>query len=582
MAPAVIILLGISTIATGVFPTISAYYIGKVIDGIPQLIDAGVTSIDQLINQTDFVWVVVTYAIIRSLSYFNKTLFWYLDNRIRKYHLVLFEVKLERTISDIDLQHFENPKMMDNIRKATDNTWKMYQFFSDSMSLVRDGVSTILSAYIVFKLSPLLGAFITVFSLPGILITIKYINLIWAFINGTFENRRKGWWLSNRLRRPNHREESTVTKSNEYVHKITADIWKTLGLEEVGIIRKRFYLDLIDNIMVVIQYAVTPIYLILQVLQNEISIGQFTFYFQKVYDFNNDLFNSISRASQIWDTASYIQFVRNVTEIKPAIVSGKKTIDTSKPPKIEFQNVWFKYPSSKKYVLKNINLTVELGNEIALVGENGAGKTTMIKLLLRFYDPTKGRILVNNIPIQKISLENYYRVFGALFQEFEKFEELTVEQNIVIGDSNKKTNLKKVKEAARLADAEEFITKLDKQYKQILNKQFTGGTKLSTGQWQKIALARMFYRDAPVLILDEPTASIDANAEYRIFKRIFETFKDKTLIIISHRFSTVRNAQKIYVLHEGEIVEEGSHTELMKKKGRYHKAFQLQAKGYTS
>ncbi len=242
--------------------------------------------------------------------------------------------------------------------------------------------------------------------------------------------------------------------------------------------------------------------------------------------------------------------------------------------------ILFKYPGSKNYVLKNINLTIKSGDEIALVGENGAGKTTLIKLILRIYDCQKGKILINDIPIEKLNLEEYHKLIGALFQEFDKFGELNVKQNIIAGNHTIPVDESNISNAVKLADAKEFIDKFPKKYYQVLNKAFTDGVNLSTGQWQKIALARMFYRNAPVLILDEPTASIDANAEYRIFKRIFETFKGKTLIIISHRFSTVRNAQKIYVIHEGEIVEDGSHDELIKKNGRYKKAFDLQAKGY--
>lgn len=580
MSPQTIFLLTVSTLAIGILPTASAFYMAQIIDQLINVSNLNIVSISDLLFEKVLITPIIIYAFIRSVNYLNNTLNWYLESKIKKYYMIKFEVSLERKISDLDLQHFEDPKIMNGIRKATDNTYKMYNFFYDSIDLIRYIVSIGISSYIVFRLSTILGLFIMISSIPGILIMLDFINRTWNFINSTFEKRRKSWWLSNRLKRPENREESTITKSNIYVHSLVQKYWDSLGLGELKILKRRFLMDIVDNSIMLIQNIITPVYLFFQTIRGIITVGQFTFFFGKINDFNNDLFNIISRISNLWDSGSYIQFIRDVFEIKPAIESGKKSIKTDKPPEIQFKNVWFKYPNNKNYTLKDINLTIRSSDEIAIVGENGAGKTTLIKLLLRFYDPTKGEILIDGKPLKEVDLNFYHRAIGALFQEFEKFAELNVIQNIKIGNIASGSGLKEVKEAAKMADSDTFINKLEKKYEQILDKSFSEGTKLSTGQWQKIALARMFYRNAPVLILDEPTASIDANAEYRIFKRIFETFKGKTLIIISHRFSTVRNAQKIYVIHEGEIVEEGSHDELIKKNGRYKKAFDLQAKGY--
>lgn len=259
---------------------------------------------------------------------------------------------------------------------------------------------------------------------------------------------------------------------------------------------------------------------------------------------------------------------------------GKEKLRPKTAPVIEFKNVWFKYPSTKNFVLKKINFKIDTNEEIALVGTNGAGKTTLIKLLLRFYDPTKGKILINGKDIKEYDLNSYYKLIGVLLQEYSFYNELDVKSNICIGKPNKAGNTKKIIKAAKNAKAHEFIMELDNKYKQILAKQFTGGTKISKGQKQKIALGRMFYRNAPILILDEPTSSIDAMAEQKIFDKIYDFTDDKTVIIISHRFSTVRKAQRIYVLENGEITEEGSHSELLKLDGAYAESFKTQAKGY--
>jgi ABC-type multidrug transport system fused ATPase/permease subunit len=582
LSPKTIILLTISTILMGVFPTLGQLYIAKIIDNIVNIASSGITTFQDIFAQNKLIAPIILYTLLQSISYFNNRLNWYLEDQIQHYYLVIFELSLEKRISDLDLQHFENPKVMDSIRKASDNVTRMYQFFYDSLDLIKNFVSVIISSYIVFRLSFSLGIFISILSIPGIIIMIQFINEIWNFLNSVYEKRRKSWWLSNKLKRPEHREESTITNSNIYIYGKVRDLWNFLGLTELKIRKKTFLKNLTDNFLFFIKKFISISYLILQTAKGYISVGQFTFYYQKISSFTDELRHSISMISNLWDHASYIQFIRDLFEIKPAITSGSKSIKTDTPPEIQFKNVWFKYPTTKKWVLKNINITIKSGDEIAIVGENGAGKTTLIKLLLRFYDPTKGEILINGIPLKDIDLNFYYRAIGALFQEYERIEELNVEENIKLGNINSTEGVKAVKRAAILADAEDFIEKLDKKYKNILHTSFTGGTKLSTGQWQKIALARMFYRDAPILILDEPTSSIDSNAEYRIFKRIFQTSKDKTLIIISHRFSTVRNAQKVYVLHEGKIVGQGTHKQLMaKKNGRYKKVFDLQAKGYT-
>jgi ATP-binding cassette subfamily B protein len=241
--------------------------------------------------------------------------------------------------------------------------------------------------------------------------------------------------------------------------------------------------------------------------------------------------------------------------------------------------VSFKYPGTDRFILKNFNLTIKSGEKIALVGENGAGKTTIIKLLLRFHDVTDGEVLINRVNIKDVSLEEWHKSVGALFQDFIKYQ-FTFKENVYFGDLSKPKKVKFLKEAITQSGADKFIGNLPEGRSQILGKMFEGGIDLSGGQWQKLALARAFYRNAPLLILDEPTSAIDAKAEYEIFQRVQNLQKDKTVIIISHRFSTVRSADRILVLEGGKIIEEGNHKELMDKKGLYEELFTLQAQGY--
>jgi ATP-binding cassette subfamily B protein len=268
--------------------------------------------------------------------------------------------------------------------------------------------------------------------------------------------------------------------------------------------------------------------------------------------------------------------VLNLPKIIPEPENPVKIPKTPYPPEVEFRNVSFLYPGSKNKVLDNVSFKIESGQNVALVGKNGAGKTTIVKLICRFYDVTSGEILINGINIKNVNLHDWYSYLGTLFQEFIKYD-FTVKENITQGSLH---NEERVKSAAIKSGADKFILDLPKKYDQILGKQFEGGIELSSGQWQKIAIARAFYQSSPILILDEPTSAIDAETEFKIFKNLDKEYRDKSLLLISHRFSSVRNADKILVIQKGKIVEEGNHEDLVNKNGKYAKMFGRQAIGY--
>jgi ATP-binding cassette, subfamily B, bacterial len=262
------------------------------------------------------------------------------------------------------------------------------------------------------------------------------------------------------------------------------------------------------------------------------------------------------------------------------VAAPKRLPKEAPPPRIEFEHVSFSYPGNKRQVLKDVSLVLEPGEDLAIVGANGAGKTTLVKLLLRLYDPSKGRILINGQDLRELDLMTWYRQIGALFQDFNRYDALSVKDNIVMGRVDAPARKERLEKAAHEAGTDRFIKGYVAGYEQILNRSYKNGIEPSGGQWQRIALARAFYRQAQVLILDEPTSAIDAKGEFEVFRKIAATQKRKTTIIISHRFSTVRNANKIVVLEHGTITESGSHQELVALRGRYHELFELQAAGY--
>ncbi len=244
-----------------------------------------------------------------------------------------------------------------------------------------------------------------------------------------------------------------------------------------------------------------------------------------------------------------------------------------------FENVGFKYPDTDVWALRHLSFTLNPGEKLALVGENGAGKTTLVKLLAHLYEPTEGRILLDGVDLCEYDPEDLRREIGVIFQDYVRFM-FTAGENISIGNIEELENRSRIHDSAHKSLADTVIDPLPKKYEQMLGKRFAGGVDLSGGQWQKVALARAYMRDAQLIILDEPTAALDARAEHEVFVRFAELMKGKAAVLISHRFSTVRMADRILFLEHGQLLELGTHEELLAKGGKYAELFSLQAKGY--
>lgn len=580
MSPWITSLYFFSDITSSALPVVTSYLFARVVDQVINLMKSQ-TQLSTLNFRAPIFGAIALLCIFAILSQALKKLKRYTEYHISHYEYKIQEVKLYQKISSLDPQQFEDPKISSVIVKAQDNIFKMREFLKSSTALISDATSAIIAAVICIKISPILALLTVFLALPNSFFLTKFLRSFWEYYNHEIEKFKMLSFLRGSMTFEKKVPEHRISRANNLLIKMSSNISRFLYGKDIEI-NKTFQIEgTFGDIIAIIGYVAVLIFLIGRVLANAITIGQFTFYEGQFSSLSNNLDSLIGTSFELFDMSTYITFVRKVFELEPAIKSGTRKIAVGKPPIIEFKNVSFRYPNSKKLVLRNINLIMHPGKNVAIVGENGAGKTTLIKLLLRFYDPTHGEILVDGIPLKEVDLKTYYSLISALFQEFNAYGELDVKTNISIGRPDKAAQLSDIQVAAEKADADEYIRALDKKYNQRLNKQFTNGTNLSTGQWQKLALARMFYRDTPILVLDEPTASIDAAAEYKIFKKIYSFIKDKTVIIISHRFSTVRNADTIYVLDKGKIVESGTHSELLKKTGKYANAFMLQAEGYS-
>jgi ATP-binding cassette subfamily B protein len=322
--------------------------------------------------------------------------------------------------------------------------------------------------------------------------------------------------------------------------------------------------------------------MILQTVAGNISVGSLTFLAGSFEKMQNQLQQFLGRFTFITQNALYLQDLFDFLAIQPDFPQTTGLAKVTRPIQsgFVFENVGFRYYQSEKWSLRNVSFTLNKGEKLALVGENGAGKTTLIKLLTRLYEPTEGRILLDGRNLQEYDLEDLRGQIGVIFQDYVKFQ-LTVSENIAVGQINRIDDTDLIARSAQKSLADEVVAKLPEGYEQMLGKRFRKGVELSGGEWQKIALARAYMRDAQVMVLDEPTAALDARAEYEVFVRFSALMEGKTAVLISHRFSTVRMADRILYLENGQLKEIGSHHELMTQKGKYAELFELQARGYA-
>jgi len=351
--------------------------------------------------------------------------------------------------------------------------------------------------------------------------------------------------------------------------------------QDVDLARKRLRIGSILSIISTGGYYGAYAYVIWRTLLGKWGIGTFYFLTAAILNASSNIQQVLSTLSGIADQALFLTDLLAFFEMKPTIRSKANAIPAPRPihQGFEFRNVSFVYPGTERLVLDHLNFRLSPGERVALIGENGQGKTTIVKLITRLYDPTEGEILLDGVDLREYDLEDLYREIGVIFQDFMRYE-MTARENIAVGKIEELEDLRALQTAAKKSLADEVIARLSRHYDQMLGRRFEGGVDLSGGEWQKIALARAYLRNAQLLILDEPTAALDARSEYEVFQRFAELTTGKMALFISHRFSTVRMADRIVVLESGKIAEEGTHELLTRMGGRYAEMFELQAASY--
>ena len=505
----------------------------------------------------------------------------FLDSMLGDLFTNYTSIKIMTHAATLDLEQFEDAAFYDKLERARKQTVGSSILLSLVLGQLQDIITiTFFSAGLIL-FNPWLILFVVVSVLPGFVGEYYFNGKHYHLIRSQTEGRRELEYLR------------FVGASIE-----TAKEVKLFNLSDFFINRFRslsgkFYVDnrrlslkqaIVGSSLGLfgsLGYCAALVIIVRSVYKGHVSIGDFTFMigsFQQVRGISSELmknFNTISKG--IVQLGDFFLFFN----IKPKIVVSSNSIHFPNPIKhgFTFENVGFKYEHANKWANRHLNFTIRAGEKLALVGENGAGKTTLVKLLTRLYDPTEGRILLDGVDLKHYNLSELRMQIGIIFQDFYHYQ-MTSSLNIAVGNIDEKNNHPLIKSSAEKSLAAPVIEALPHGYDQVLGKYFKNGTELSGGQWQKIALARAYMRTAQLVILDEPTASLDAKAEYRIFQQFAELSKTKSAILISHRFSTVKMVDRILVLEKGELIETGSHQELLRLRGRYAEMFELQANGY--
>jgi ATP-binding cassette subfamily B protein len=574
-SPALTLTLGLLTLVAGILPAAIAYIGQLIVDGVV----AAMSSTDPDTNRV--LWFVGLEAIIvicvaasqRGISACQSLLRALLGQRVNV-------MILEKALT-LQLSHFEDSEFYDKMTQARrEASSRPLSLVNRTFGLVQNAISLSSYAALLFVFSPWAVVILIGAGLPAFFAEAKFSGDAFRLFRWRSPDTRMQIYLESVIAREDGVKEVKLFQLGPRLLQRYRDIFNKLFVEDRRLTLRRdtwgFFLGLLSTAAFYGAYA----WIVITTMNGAITLGAMTMYLMLFRQGQSAVAAILSSISGMYEDNLYLSNLYEYLEQPVPSRQGTASVGTDPSRGLEFENVSFAYPGANSKALTNVSLQIRPGESLALVGENGSGKTTLIKLLTRLYEPTEGRILLDGMELQDWDVEALRERIGVIFQDFGRYQ-FSVGENIGAGDVRHIDDADRWKAAAETGMAAPFIEDMPDGYATQLGRWFKGGRELSGGQWQKIALSRAFMRsDADILVLDEPTAAMDAASEAAIFDHFRSESHNKMTILISHRFSTVRAADQIIVIHGGEIVERGTHDSLLASNGQYASLFRLQAKGY--
>ena len=510
----------------------------------------------------------------------------YLDTLLSDRYTHYVSIRVMEQASKLDLTTYEDPIFYDRLERARVQATDRLAMIQQMGRLLQQSVTTLVFTVLLLRFSPWFLLLMAAGILPSFFGETHYAFLGYAKNFRQTPAKRQMDYLRQVAGSREGAKELKVFGLSGFLTGRFRQISQRIYEENVALSRRKLFWGGLLALLGTLGYYGSYAFVIWKALQGAYNIGIFTLLTTAIQQASSNLQQAFSTASGIADQALFLTDLIAFFEMKPTLRSKPGALPAPRPIRagFEFRNVSFTYPGTERFVLRNFNFVLAPGERVALIGENGQGKTTVVKLITRLYDVTEGQILLDGVDLRDYSVEDLHHEIGVIFQDFMRYE-MTARENILVGrvDGNgspESIRLASIEEAARKSQASQVIRRLPERYEQMLGRRFEGGVDLSAGEWQRLALARAYLRDAQLLILDEPTAALDAKSELEVFKRFAELTAGKMALLISHRFSTVRMADRIVVLEDGKLVEEGTHAQLLASGGRYATMFETQAASY--
>ena len=490
--------------------------------------------------------------------------------------------RIVRKALTLEMRWFEDPEFYDKLQNARrQSEYRAMAIVNDGFFAVQNALSLISFMAILLVFNPWIALVLCAAAIPTFVVQTRYSRDNFRLQTWRAPETREMNYIEQLLTMDDAVEEVKLFELGETLLKEHGEtFWKTFR-EDAALARARTFYGLLWGTLSMIAFYGAWIWVIRLAVVGAVTLGGMTFYIALFSQSQGVFQGLLSNVGNLFENGLFLKNLFDFLDL-PGVVArprvGARPVE-DRTLGVEFDHVWFRYPKAEKWILEDFSLTIKPGEKLALVGENGAGKTTLIKLLTRLYDPERGAVRLNGVDLRDFAPEEIHRRVGAIFQDYVRYQR-TLGENVGFGAIERAKDLPSIEAAGRKSGADEVAAGLKKGYASRLGRWFDDGHDLSGGQWQKVALGRAFMRDGEVLILDEPTSSLDAEAEAAVFERMKALAAGKTALLVSHRFSTVRIADRIVVLKAGRIEELGSHEELVALGGTYARLFELQARGY--